>query len=97
MSLVWNPDNIHVATAVRCCGEKKGWIEVWNVESGELETTLPDVIMIGDGYYNNALAYSDDGSKLASISDDGKIYIWDATTYEQVAVYDGYTPIWDVN
>lgn len=93
-SFVWNPDNIHVAIAVRCC-EKKGWIEVWNVESGELETTLPDVIMIGDGYYNNALAYGDDGSKLASISDDGKIYIWDVMTYEQLALYEGYTPIWD--
>lgn len=93
-ALTWSPDNIHVAIAVRCC-KKQGWIEVWNVESGELEIKLPDVIMIGDGYYNNALAYSDDGSKLASISDDGKIYIWDATTYEQLAIYEGYTPIWD--
>ncbi len=97
MSLAWSPDSAHLALSVSDCCETAGWIEVWNVTSGEMETRLEDVIMIGDGYYNNALAYSDDGSKLASISDDGKIYIWDATTYEQVAVYDGYIPIWDVN
>jgi len=72
---------------------RMGQIQIWDVTTGNLLTELPNVIMTGDGFYNNALEWSPDGTRLASISDDGRVIIWDMETYEEIAVYDDYRSI----
>jgi WD40 repeat protein len=101
MATAWSPDSKYLALAVTLTtplgsNDRGGWIEVWNIASRKLEAKLDGVILTGDGFYNNALAYSRDGDRIAATSDDGKIHIWDARTFETLAEYDGYKPLWDV-
>ncbi len=93
----WSPDSQRLAIAVINDDKNRdGWIEIWDINSMVLEKKLAPVIFFGDGHYDNAVAYSSDGSRLASISDDGKVFIWETETYEKVAEYDGYRAIWDI-
>lgn len=70
-----------------------GNISIWDTDTDQLIATLPGVILTGDSFTNNALEWSPDGTRLASVSDDGHVYIWNMDTYAQVAVYDGYQSI----
>ena len=91
ISLGWSPDSTQLATHIASASDvREGQIQVWDVAIDEVVAELPNVIMTGDGHYSNALEWSPDGTRLASISDDGRVIIWDMDTYEEIAVYDGY-------
>jgi WD40 repeat protein len=92
-TLDWSPDSRLLANHIRRSSDADA-VEVWDVETGEKLVEISGIYMDGDGFYNNALAWSPDDSRLASTSDDGKVYIWDTETYETLAVYEGYSPIW---
>ena len=56
---------------------------------------LPGVFLSDTIYTEKVIEWSPDGSKLACISSDGRIVIWDTNTYEIIAEYDGHGSILD--
>jgi WD40 repeat protein len=95
MALVWSPIRGHLATIGRYeSSDTPAMTRVWNgILSPHLLTEFVGGRLWGEGFYTNAIAWSPDDTRLASISDDGKIYLWDMQTYEQIAVYEGYRSI----
>ena len=53
------------------------------------DKAMPDVTMKGHASRVIALAYSPDGTRLASISDDGFLKLWDTATHKEVASLEG--------
>ncbi len=70
--------------------------EIWDLASNTT-VELPGNVFIAYAWNTfDAIKWSPDGSKLASISSDGRIVIWDTSSYEIVAEYAGYRSILDV-
>ncbi len=94
-ALAWNPASTLLASNGFFPSDEvgDGRLRIWDVRTGELIADVQGGLMSGDAYYTNALAWSPDGSRLASTSDDGKIYMWDTEAYEVVALYEGYSSI----
>lgn len=67
---------------------------VWDITTDEL-IELSGIAFANTLHTDKVIEFSPDGSKLASISDEGKIIIWDTVTYEVIAEYDGYRAILD--
>ena len=67
---------------------------IWDLATDTV-VKLPGVFIYQ--LYNvwDVIEWSPDGTKLASISSDGRIVIWDTSSYEIVAEYAGYRPILD--
>lgn len=72
-SLSWYPcDDIAAATVLDVSSDQIGAeIRIWNIPTGEIEVTLEG--HTGSVYF---LAWSPDGTMLASSSDDGTLRIW---------------------
>jgi WD40 repeat protein len=66
LSVAFQPGGTHLAAGMQ------GKIIVWDIKSQEQVLAL---LQAGD---INAVAFSHDGSRLATASSDGTIYIWDA-------------------
>lgn len=67
---------------------------IWDITSGT-GVKLPGVFILDVIRREGVIEWSPDGSKLASISSDGRIVIWDTSTYAVVAEYTGYRSILD--
>lgn len=67
---------------------------IWDLATDTV-VKLPGVFI--HAYYNtwDVIEWSPDGSKLASISSDGRIVIWDTSTHRIVAEYAGYRSVLD--
>lgn len=63
-------------------------IKLWDVATGELKRTLKEGAGAFDMY---ALAFSHDGSMMASANVDGSIILWDAKTFEPIRTLTGHT------
>lgn len=69
--------------------------EIWDLATNNT-VELPGSVFVAYVWNKfDAIKWSPDGSKLASISSDGRIVIWDTSSYEIVAEYAGYRPILD--
>ena len=69
---------------------------IWDITSDTVRH-LPDVVVYWDfiSWDKKVIAWSPDGMRLAAISNDGRIIIWNTATFEVVAEYDGYRSILD--
>ncbi|MCP4543241.1 MAG: WD40 repeat domain-containing protein [Chloroflexi bacterium] len=76
-SLAWSPGGSVLASA----GYEQ--VKLWDTETGvELKT------LEGHRSFVWGVAWSPDGNRLASASQDGTVRLWDASTYEELAVLD---------
>lgn len=77
----WSPDNIHIVS-----GSYTGQVNIWNTETGENERTLGEETDEMDNAEHTSLilsvAWSPDGKKIISSSDDGIVHLWNAETGE---------------
>lgn len=74
-----SPDGVHMAW-----GDKYGWVVLWNYQTGKEEWRFRPHLLALRG-----LAFSPDGSKLATSSQDLKIVLTDITSRESEVVMEG--------
>lgn len=96
--LTWSPDGarivLYISTcADTSCNQKDERLNLIDVQRGEIIARSEEVSMIGDGFYQNAIEYSPDGTRIATISDDGRLLILSADDLSTLAVYDDYQPL----
>ena len=99
----WHPDSSKIAYVVTVHPEQNpqdasdfagSHAAIWDLASDTV-VTLPGVFITELSNIRDAIAWNPEGSKLASISSDGRIVIWDASTYAVVAEFAGYWSILD--
>ena len=88
-SVTFSPDGLILASLDEDLGGNidGAAIKLWDVETGQLLTILTD----GTGFPGYAVAFSPDGTKLASGSWDFTVKVWDVSTYKPVAAFSGHT------
>ncbi len=69
--LAWSPDGHHLATS----GTEDGTARIWNAESGEEVVRIDHTVYAQRGGYIEHLAFSPDGSLLATISEK-TLHVW---------------------
>ncbi len=95
-SVDWHPHLSRLASLSRFSVKKDGdqcftyKTQIWDLTSGETTLVSHDAILTFDSSTNNALAWSPNGSRLAAISDNGKVYIWDVSDIARSIAYEGY-------
>ena len=67
---------------------------IWDISTGATKL-IPGVFLIDVHHTDKAIEWSPDGSKLAAMSSDGRIVIWETDTYQVIAEYDGYRSLLD--
>ena len=100
----WHPDSSKIAYVVTVHPEQDpqdasdfagSHAEIWDLASDTI-VKLPGVFIRETYNTWDVIEWSPDGSKLASVSSDGRIVIWDASTYEVIAEYAGYRSVLDM-
>jgi len=61
-------------------------VQVWNVATGQVEQTLK-----GHSHWVESVAFSPDGSKLASGSGDDTVQVWDVATSQVEQTLEGHS------
>jgi WD40 repeat protein/DNA-binding SARP family transcriptional activator len=84
--VVTSPAGNLIATSAKEQGSALpgGRVDLWDPDSGQHVASLPDSTGTG------ALAFSADGSLLATAGQDGTVRIWDPSSGEQLMVLDGH-------
>ena len=85
VSAAFSPNGRMLATGDYYLGKTPPMIRLWNVETGRLEKTL-------EGHTDHIwdVAFSPDGTNIASCSDDGTIRTWDVNSGKLLRMIDGY-------
>ncbi|MGH2679738.1 MAG: BTAD domain-containing putative transcriptional regulator [Actinomycetota bacterium] len=84
-SLAWSPAGVFVTEGP----ENSGMIDIRDDETGESVLSFQG----HDGDVHD-VAFSSDGSRLASTGDDGKLKVWDASTGRLLATVSGESGTW---
>ena len=67
---------------------------VWDL-STDTTRLIPGVFLIDTLRVAKTIEWSRDGSKLAALSSDGRIVIWETDSFQVIAEYDGYLSLLD--
>jgi len=91
ISVACSPDGKTIAA-----GRLNGEIELWDVERSQVRLTLNNYSESRCDV--NGLAWSPDGSLLATTGEDKKIYLWDTKTWEKYAWEEhSFLPVWSIS
>ena len=98
--LSWHPDSTKLAFIINRYGENgvdisKSGALIWDLNSDTF-IVLPGAFNLRRGPDEKAIEWSPDGSKLAAMSSDGRVVIWETETYEIIAEYSGYLSLVDI-
>jgi len=99
LGMDWHPDSSKLAFIVShhdstALDFSRDGTLIWDISS-DSTTLLPGVFIRDMTNTEKVIEWSPDGRRLAAISSDGRIVIWDAHTFEIVAEYAGYRSILD--
>ena len=97
--LSWHPDSTKLALIVNHHDEtgkdfSRDGAVIWDLSSDSV-TILPDVFNLRRTPVFKGIEWSHDGSKLAAMSSDGRVVIWETDTFEVIAEYDRYRSLLD--
>lgn len=92
-SVAWSPDSQRIASS-----RNDGTVQVWDALTGEDDLTYRGHVTPDDAYrasegYDTTVAWSPDGTRIASAGIDGNIQIWDASNGGHILTYSGHTPV----
>jgi WD40 repeat protein len=92
---VWSPDAASIVLHLRVYDtHNHDRLVKVDLASGEVIAEATEAVeMRGDGFYANALAYSPDGTQIASISDDGRLLLFNSDDLTLLDSFDGYRSI----
>jgi WD40 repeat protein len=76
--VTFSPDGSRIAVA-NATANGQGWTSIWDVATGEMILSLPR-----QGNVVNSVAFSPDGTRLVTTSDDQTARVWDANTGEEL-------------
>jgi WD40 repeat protein/transcriptional regulator with XRE-family HTH domain len=85
--VAFRPDGLRIAVA-NTRGSNEGWVSVWDVVTGEMLFSLPD-----QNAFVDSVAFSPDGARMVTTSDDQTVRIWDANSGELRQTFYGQTTI----
>lgn len=101
--LSWHPDSTKLAFVFSHSDSgyppkrdfSRDGVLIWDISRGS--TQLIPGIFIFDTWFptHKVLEWSPDGRKLAAMSSDGRIVIWETDTFQVIAEYDGYRSLLD--
>ena len=101
VGLSWHPDSeklafIDISADSAIVEGSRTRAAIWDIATDSVRR-LPCVLVYWDYVDKDGkvISWSPDGIRLAAISNDGRIIIWNTITYEVVAEYDGYRSIVD--
>lgn len=81
VTAAWSPNGNRIATNTWNPIE----VQIWDVTTHQLLTTLPSgQDGIGTWHYRNTIAWSPDGSLLATLTQGGDVQIWETDTFSLV-------------
>ncbi len=97
--LTWHPDSTKLAFIVNHYFENgldfsRSGAVIWDL-SADAVTVLPDVFNLRRSPVFKGIEWSPDGSRLAAMSSDGRVVIWETENYEVIAEYGGYRSLLD--
>ena len=107
LGLSWHPDSTRLAFVFSHAESgyppkrdfSRDGALIWNLSTQPTHTTglVPGVFLIDMFYHTDkVIEWSPDGSKLAALSSDGRIVIWEDHTFQVIAEYNGYLSILDL-
>jgi len=106
LGLSWHPDSTRLAFVFSHAESgyppkrdfTRDGVLIWNLSTQPVHITLlvPGVFLIDALFHTDKVVeWSPDGTKLAALSSDGRIVIWEDHTYQVLAEYDEYLSLLD--
>jgi WD40 repeat protein/DNA-binding XRE family transcriptional regulator len=85
-ALEWSPDGTRIASGCSSIGRDKT-IHVWDVKTGKTILHLDTHAGLSPSFSVLALAWSPDGTRIASTFGDKNVHLWDATNGKHLMTY----------
>ena len=85
-ALAWSPDGTRIASGCSSIGRDKT-IHVWDVKTGKTLLRFDALAGLSPSFSVLALAWSPDGTRIASTCSDKNVHVWDAANGKHLMTY----------